>query len=236
MDCALSKTELDQLEKLYSKLLNPPPNEFYCREAARSPRSLDLRAPSASLAYRQAESIWTPETLQRRHSEYAVDSLPHPPATMRLNHDPHSANRVSYCPHNTMRRIAFYLCLFIPIAGWAAVVLPTYFGRFEDLPYIIVKTCIDLSPVVAGDLSLFGEITPVVLAGAIIALMPPAKQNVDWGAAALALLTYFLYIQLNVFFVSGPGAGLIASIGQNEAADHKTVSTFVSNVESWPLW
>lgn len=129
-----------------------------------------------------------------------------------------------------MRAFAFYACLSIPIIAWALIVLPNYLLTGTDVSTAMVYAVITLSPVIGGDFSIFGEITPMILAGSIIALMPQAKDDINYSAILLAITSYLLFIHLSVYFSNGPGAGLIAANWDNPTNSQKVVLNLVSNV------
>jgi hypothetical protein len=129
-----------------------------------------------------------------------------------------------------MQRWAFYLLLCIPILAWASVVLPTYFLNTLDIAVGLVYAIVTVSPVVGGDFSIFGELTPIVLAGSIIALMPKSQNEINYFAVLLAIVSYLLFIHLSVFFSSGPGVGLLSVNWNQIAGPQKTILNLVSNV------
>lgn len=101
-----------------------------------------------------------------------------------------------------------------------------------ELRWIFCCSCVcghSASPLVGGDISLFGEITPVVMAGLIIALMPKTS-SVNYIAAFLAFISYILFVHLSWFFLSGPGVGLISLDFDKIAGPQKTILSLVSNI------
>jgi hypothetical protein len=131
-----------------------------------------------------------------------------------------------------MRAAAFYLLLCIPIVVWAAVVIPNYLSFLDSVNYsaAIVAAAVAVSPVVGGDISVFGEVTPVILAGSIIALMPAQAQNVNYAAIGLALCSYLLFVHLSVYFTSGQGVGLLEFTFPSIAEPQKIVLSLIANV------
>jgi hypothetical protein len=130
-----------------------------------------------------------------------------------------------------MRTPGFYFLLLVPIFVWTLVVVPNYYSssNLADFSATVVAFAVAISPVVGGDVSLFGEVTPIVLAGSIIILMPQSTK-INYVAAGLALISYFLFLHLSVYFSSGPGVGLLSERFDDIAAPQKVILTLVSNV------
>jgi len=131
-----------------------------------------------------------------------------------------------------MRTAAFYFLLCVPIAIWGVVVLPNLFSFNEFVNYsaTLVASAVAISPVVGGDISVFGEITPVVLAGAIVALMPAQAERINYAAIGLALCSYFLFVHLSIYFTSGPGVGLLEFKFHSITDPQKIILNLVGNV------
>ena len=133
-----------------------------------------------------------------------------------------------------MRTVLFYILLLIPIILWIIVVIPAYASalRLPDYSTEIVYATVSASPFVGGDISIFGEVTPIILAGLILALMPKSSE-INYFAIILAIVSYALFIQLSVFFSpGGPGVGLISANWDGEQFDkaQKTILGVVSNL------
>jgi hypothetical protein len=129
-----------------------------------------------------------------------------------------------------MKIAAFYGLLSVPIILWAILVLPIYFSAGPDLSSNLVYGIVAVSPIVGGDVSLFGEVTPVVLAGAIIALLPNTKQDIKLIAIFMAILSYVLFVHLTIFFTSGPGVGLISANWDKIDEPRKILLGVMSNI------
>jgi hypothetical protein len=129
-----------------------------------------------------------------------------------------------------MRVMAFYAFLVLPIALWALLVLPVYLANIPDLASAIVYAVVAVSPIVGGDVSIFGEITPVILAGAIIALMPSSKGDIKISAIILAVIAYVLFIQLTVFFSSGRGVAILSATWDEISQPQKIILGLISNI------
>jgi hypothetical protein len=133
------------------------------------------------------------------------------------------------------RTIGFYALLSIPIVIWAIFVLPNSVVSFFPNAYLISRTAVQAvvsaSPLVAGDISLFGEFSPIILAGSIIALIPDSHGRLNVYALAVALVGYLLLLYLSVYFSTGAGAGLIASADFHDIQRaRETLLSLVSNV------
>jgi hypothetical protein len=87
-----------------------------------------------------------------------------------------------------------------------------------------------VSPLVGGDMSIVGEITPMILAGASIALLPNSKGTSNLFAFAECILIYILYIQLSLFFSTGEGVALLYSNWPDIAGPKKIILGIVSNI------
>jgi hypothetical protein len=137
-------------------------------------------------------------------------------------------------PHGQMRAFFFYCLLAVPILAWMGIVLPNFlYEPAVGFSAAMITTAVAISPVVGGDLSIFGEITPVVLAGSVIALMPKSQDSKYLAvglAVGLAVVSYALFIHLSVFFSSGPGIGLLAASYDPIDAPQKVILNLVSNV------
>jgi hypothetical protein len=134
-------------------------------------------------------------------------------------------------PHGpALRSVAFYFLLSLPILAWALVVVPNHLFGLADISLAIVYAAVTVSPLVGGDVSIFGEVTPVLLAGAILALTPKSKGRINVLAIGLAVLTYALFLHLSVYFSSGPGVGLLAADWSNIEEPQRTILKLVSNV------
>jgi uncharacterized membrane protein len=126
---------------------------------------------------------------------------------------------------------AFYGLLSLPIVFWALVVLPNYFFDLSPISTGMVYAAVTASPLIGGDVSIFGEVTPMLLAGAIIALIPKPKNGVDVIAIALAVASYVLFIQLSIYFSSGPGMAILYSDWHDNIAEpQKIILKLVANV------
>jgi hypothetical protein len=118
----------------------------------------------------------------------------------------------------------------VPILAWILIVLPNFFYESGvGISATLLSAAVGLSPVVGSDLSIFGEVTPVILAGSIIALMPKSEE-VKYLAVGLAFISYLLFIHLSFFFSSGAGIGLIAANFDPIDAPQKVILNLVSNV------
>jgi hypothetical protein len=87
------------------------------------------------------------------------------------------------------------------------------------------------APVITGDVSLFGEYTPPVLAALMAATAPPrTDQRPFLIALALAALCYVLYVHLTIFMQSSAGEVIINLAG---VEDTTLVLTFVTSVRTF---
>lgn len=77
---------------------------------------------------------------------------------------------------------------------------------------------------------MFGEVTPMLLAGAIIALIPKRQSGIDLVAVGLALLSYVLFIHLSVYFTSGPGLAILNADWNDIEGPQKIILKLISNV------
>jgi hypothetical protein len=133
---------------------------------------------------------------------------------------------------------AVYGLLTIPILVWALLVLPndaTLYApdRFPSAYMIsgsVVQAIVGASPLVASDISIFGEITPIIMAGAIIALLRSSREAPRVPAICLAIVAYLLFLHLSIYFYSGPGADLLSSVFDNIEKPQKSLLSLVANV------
>jgi hypothetical protein len=134
--------------------------------------------------------------------------------------------------------IAFYALLLLPALVWAAITLPEYVFDSPELPSAVTHLLVTASPIVSKDISIFGEVTPVILAGAIIALLPKTRGSYI-AAIILAGVTYILYINLGLFFTGSHGEAVLASKWTEGTPAYldasKTLLGFVSNVRVMAL-
>jgi ABC-type Na+ efflux pump permease subunit len=129
-----------------------------------------------------------------------------------------------------MRLLVFYFLLCVPILAWAIVVLPNDFSLLNpDLSGAAVSYAVALSPVVGGDVSIFGEVTPVVLASLIIALVPQSNKT-NYFAVCLAFVSYLLFLHLSVYFSSGTGVGILENRFRSITEPQKIILTLISNI------
>jgi hypothetical protein len=131
----------------------------------------------------------------------------------------------------------FYLLLLSPIFIWALIVAPGWVFDDPELPKKLTYALVFVSPVVSGDISIFGQVTPVILAGAIISLLPK-KDGINFSAIVLAAAIYVLYIYLGWFFADGAGSTLIDRLWHTDdekAASGKTILSFVANIRTMAL-
>jgi hypothetical protein len=57
-----------------------------------------------------------------------------------------------------MRKVTFYGVLVLPMFAWAIIVLPNYFiPDMAELSATIVAAAVAISPIIGGDISVFGE-------------------------------------------------------------------------------
>jgi hypothetical protein len=131
-----------------------------------------------------------------------------------------------------MQIAVFYLSLFFPILIWAAIVLPNYIINSSGISTAVIYSIVSVSPLVGGDISLFGEITPVILAGLIITLLPASKDGTNYLAIFIALLDYLAFLHLNIYFSDGPGVGLISANWDNIVEPQKILLSVVSNIRT----
>jgi hypothetical protein len=99
-----------------------------------------------------------------------------------------------------------------------------------EISSAIVYSIVTASPLVGGDISIFGEVTPIILAGGIIALLPNSEHGSNMFAFAEAVLIYALFIQLSVFFSTGEGVALLSNNWPDIAGPKKTILGIVSNI------
>jgi hypothetical protein len=126
------------------------------------------------------------------------------------------------------RQVLFYLLLSLPVVLWAGIVLP--FNSWPDISAAVVYWIVAAFPLVTSDISIFGEITPVILAGAIIALRPSTTLS-NIIACIVCIIIYLLYIYLSVFFLKERGVALLSyTSGGDYVASQKTILAFVSNI------
>jgi hypothetical protein len=133
------------------------------------------------------------------------------------------------------RTIVFYALLSIPIVIWVIFVLPNSVVTFFPNAYLIstaaVQAAVSASPLIAGDISIFGELSPIILAGSIIALLPDSHGRLNVYALAVALVGYLMFLHLSIYFSTGGGAGLISSADFHDIQRaRETLLALVSNV------
>lgn len=130
-----------------------------------------------------------------------------------------------------MRAALFYGALSIPIVLCALIVVPHYVLFNDDLPGTLIRWAVQVSPVVTGDLSLFNEITPAIIAAGMIAFMPADSKQLRHSAIFIAFCGYLSFIFLSIF-LSGPGDALLQQNwdGQELVNARSTILKFVSNV------
>lgn len=129
-----------------------------------------------------------------------------------------------------MRAFVFYSLLCLPILAWAAIVLPNDLTFINpDLSTTVVSYAVALSPVVGGDISIFGEVTPIVLAGLIITLAPKSDR-INYLAVALAIVSYLLFLHLSVYFSTGEGVGVLDNTFREATGPQKVILSLISNV------
>lgn len=135
------------------------------------------------------------------------------------------------------RSIAFYAILVLSlmpgffvivyltdINGWGEV-----FGGGRWLEYIARG-----APFVTADASLFGQITPAILAGAL-AVLSPAKRELTALVVSLLLCAggWVLYLALSMLLADGTphfqAAETYFEVTTNNVADVKVVQSFVSS-------
>jgi hypothetical protein len=117
----------------------------------------------------------------------------------------------------------------LPIIVWIAIVIPFWAGD-ADFPAGLVSAIVTAAPLIAGDISVVGEMTPGILAGFIIALLPSSQYETTIKAVALAALIYFLYIYLAIFFSGEKGELLLGVHSHDVSTDRKTILSVCSNV------
>jgi hypothetical protein len=129
-----------------------------------------------------------------------------------------------------LRTFGFYGLLGLPIIAWVVgvILFNVNYSALSSLLFTIVT----VSPIVAGDISLVGEITPIALALSLIALAPTSRREINIVPIATALLIYVLYLHLTVFFSSPPGRALIRNkwSGDQAVESTKIVLTLLSNI------
>jgi hypothetical protein len=142
-----------------------------------------------------------------------------------------------------------YALMSAPVLMWALLYVPDFASvewpdRFSfgyDISNAIVQSIVYAAPLISGDISVFGEITPVLFAGAIIALLPPSKDRVAVPAVVLAGLAYVAYIHLGYFFSTGAGFDILSATYPDTGAHpdiheaQKVVLSLVSNVRTTSL-
>jgi hypothetical protein len=138
----------------------------------------------------------------------------------------------------TNKTTIFFGLLSIPILAWVVLVLPNYVtillpNSFPNAYMIssgFMKALVSVSPLVTGDISVFGEITPIILAGALIALLPDSRGVPNIPAIALAVVAYFMFLHLSIYFSSGAGAALLSADFDDIQKAQQTLLTLISNV------
>lgn len=129
-----------------------------------------------------------------------------------------------------IQSVAFYSLLSLPICVWGLMVLPNAGAESSSqISSAIIKTIVAMSPIVGGDLSIFGEVTPVLLAGSIIALAPNAS-NRNYYALILCLLSYALFVHLSVYFTAGFGSVVLSQNWGDTSSAQKVILNLISNV------
>lgn len=134
-----------------------------------------------------------------------------------------------------MKTAAFYGLLSLPIILWAVLFLPIYILPSSDLSTHILSSIVDASKIIGADISIFGEVTPAILAGAIIALSPGSKQNINLAAIFIAVLSYIFFLQLTIFFTSGQGAGVISATWDQPDEPRKALLGAISNIRTMTI-
>lgn len=136
------------------------------------------------------------------------------------------------------RNLIFLIILSFPALAWVFLVLLFYYA---DIAYSsrLVAIVAAISPVIAQDVSLFGEITPAALAGCIIALSPTASKISSWSqlpnliALALAATIYAMYLHLMLFFsLGGDGIAIFSYNWVDYANQQKSILGIVSAVKT----
>lgn len=144
---------------------------------------------------------------------------------------------------------ALYALMCAPLLFWALLVVPEYASvewpdRFSFGDYVssvIVRAVVYAAPLISGDISIFGEITPVLFAGAIIALLPPSKGGVALPAVVLAALVYLTCIHLGYFFSNDAGYNILSATYPDQGSHpdihdaQKVVLSLISNIRTTSL-
>lgn len=132
-----------------------------------------------------------------------------------------------------LRSIVFYGVFGVVALLYAAIVLP-YVLHNSDFAVRTINFLVSTSPILTGDVAIFGEYTPPILAGLMAAAAPPSKQNTPFFIAiGLAVLCYALYVHLTVFLNSGPGGSFLV-IGQDDpAATQKAMIGLVASIRTF---
>lgn len=133
---------------------------------------------------------------------------------------------------SALRLYAFYFALMLPIVAYILIVVPSAFDETHIISQGVLDIILRISPILGSDLSIFGEVTPFLLAGSIIALMPIDDEKSKTAAVIICFVIYLLYIHLSLYFSSGVGAGILASIASNVEIAKKSIISIVSNVRT----
>jgi hypothetical protein len=129
-----------------------------------------------------------------------------------------------------VRVALFYGILFVPIAVYLVFVVPSLVSEWYYVSQWALNLCLKVSPILGGDLSVFGEVTPVVLAASIIGLMPGGDDKARYIAILLCVIIYAMYLHLSLFFLNGPGAAILSSVTSDITVARKVIVTLISNV------
>lgn len=129
----------------------------------------------------------------------------------------------------TSRLFIFYGVFVFLLIAYAAIVGGYLFG-ISSVSVAILSLIVLSAPVITHDISYVGEYTPPVLAALMAACAPPpSERSLFTVAIILAVIAYFAFVHLTVFFDQNSGRTLLEIAG----ADPDTIKTFAASVRTF---
>lgn len=125
----------------------------------------------------------------------------------------------------------FFGALSVVFIIYSLIYLSFLFG-YSPITVWTFKIIVNTAPLIIHDLSLFGEITPPLLAGIMATSAPPRTKNIPFIlAVGFSLIGYILYLHLTVFVDSKSGETLIGlATLSNETG---TLTSFIGGIRTF---
>lgn len=131
-------------------------------------------------------------------------------------------------------RVPIFFGVFTVVAAlYVAIMVPYSLGDTWFAAGTI-NLLVTTSPILLGDVNVFGEYTPPILAGLMAAAAPASTRKIPFVIAiGLAVICYLLYVHLTAFLDTPSGSSLLVIDQDNPTATKEAMTGLVASTRTF---